>query len=300
MTQGPVLVRLEGDVGLAGPVGVDGDASDGGAAGGGASEEGAGEPGDLVLLHGDIEGALGIDAARGVEGCDREVDGALGVVEEGVEVELLLRGRDIELHVLLAVDTTEAGLGIESARATGVVELELLDVGGDVIVGQHETTEGRDTVEGDLVVDLLLTDGDIGTTEVGVGIARAVGELDLRGVGHRGVATGAMAHDHEEVVALSELEGGLAEIGCGRGLVDLLDARAAFIVDGEVEAGAGLGGRFCSPSGCCTASEVFKGGMLDFEDRDGEVGVFVSGRTAERTIIKDGLLAGGEEKEECA
>ncbi len=264
-------------MGLAGPIGVDGDASDGGAARGGASEEGAGEPGDLVLLHGDIEGAFSIDAARGVEGCDREMDGALGVVQEGVEVELLVISRDIELHILFAVDTTEAGLCIESARATGVVELELLDIGGDVIVGQHKATEGRDAVEGDLVVDLVLTDGDISTTEVGVGIARGVGELDLRGVGHRGVAVRAMAHDHEEVVAMFQLEMCLAEIGCGRGLVDLLDAGATFIVDGEVEASAGLRGRFCSPSGCCTASEVFKGGMLDFEDRDGEVGVFVSG-----------------------
>ena len=49
-----------------------------------------------------------------------------------------------------------------------------------------------------------------------------------------------MAYNNQEVVALSELEGSLAEIGFGRGLVDLLDTRAAFIVDGEVKAGTGL------------------------------------------------------------
>ena len=52
-----------------------------------------------------------------------------------------------------------------------------------------------------------------------------------------------MAYDYQKVGALSELEGGLAEIGFGRGLVDLLDAGAAFIVDSEVKAGTDLGGR---------------------------------------------------------
>ena len=125
------------------------------------------------------------------------MDGALcAFMQEGVEVELLLISRDIELHILLAVDTAEAGLSIEGARAAGVVEAHLLDIGGDLGVCEHEATEGRDTVEGDLVVDLILTDGDIGTAEVGVCVACGIGELDLRGVRHRGVATGAMAHDH--------------------------------------------------------------------------------------------------------
>ena len=41
-------------------------------------------------------------------------------------------------------------------------------------------------------------------------------------------------------------------------------------------------------------------GTLDAEDRDSEVGVFVSDRAADHTfIVIDGLLAGGEKKE-CA
>ena len=234
------------------------------------------------------------------------MDGALQVVQEGVEIKLLLRGRDIELHVLLAVDTAEAGLSIEGARASGVVEAELLDLSGNLGVCEHEATESRDSVQRDLVVDLFLTDGDIATAEVGICVARGVGELDLRGVGHRGVATGAMAYDHQEVGALSELEGGLAEIGFGRGLVDLLDAGAAFIVDGEVEAGTGLGGRGTSASsrgsalhrGISPRLEGAEGCLLDTEDRDPEV--FVSGKPAVRWLfVGDGLLAGGE-GQKCA
>ena len=220
------------------------------------------------------------------------MDGALcAFIREGIEVELFLRGRDIELHVLLAVDTTEARSGIEGARASCVVEAHLLDINGNLGVGQHEATEGRDTVERDLVVNLLLTDGHVATAEIGICVASGVGELDLGEVRHRGVATGAMAHNYQEVVALSELEGGLAEIGFGRGLINLLDARAAFIVDSEVKAGTGLGGRGCS------TSEGLEWGLLDAEDRDPEV--LVSGGTADHTFgVNDGLLAG--EEGECA
>ena len=49
---------LERQVGLAGPVGVDGHASDGDGRGAGSVEEGTREPRDVVLLHGDIEVAL--------------------------------------------------------------------------------------------------------------------------------------------------------------------------------------------------------------------------------------------------
>ena len=96
------------------------------------------------------------------------MDSALCVVQEGVEVELLLRGRNIELHILLAINTAKAGLSIEGTRASGVVEAELLDLGGNLGVGQHEATEGRDTVERDFVVLLFLTDGDRAAAEVGI------------------------------------------------------------------------------------------------------------------------------------
>lgn len=74
---------------FAGPGGVDGDGG-GGGGGGGAVEEGTGEPGDVVLFHGDVGGVVVEFVTIGVEGGYGEVDGALCIVEERVEVELLL------------------------------------------------------------------------------------------------------------------------------------------------------------------------------------------------------------------
>ena len=165
--------------------------------------------------------------------------------------------------------------------------MHFLDLSGNLGVCEHKATESRDTVQRDLVVDLILTDGDIGTAEIGICVACSIGELDLGGVSHRGVATGAMAYDHQEVGALSELEGGLAEIGFGRGLVDLLDTRAIEGVNRKVQAGAGLRDRGGS------TSEGLERGLLDAKDGDLEVGVFVSDRAADHTVVvSDGLLAG--------
>ena len=277
-------------MGLAGPVGVDGHACDGDGRGAGAIEEGTREPRDVVLLHRDIEIALVEHVIVIIEGRDLQGDVALHLMEEGVEIELLLRARrDIEGHRLLAIHGAKAGFCIERARAAGVVELHLLDVGGDVI-GEHEAAHRYDAVEGGLHLHGVFGNGDRGTAEERLGVALGVGELDLPQVGHRGVAIGAVAHDHQGIVAGFQLEGGLAEIGCGRGLVDLLYARAAFIVDGEVEAGADGGHRLLA-----CASEGPEGGLFDLEDRDCQVGIF-----ADHTIgISDGLLAGEEEKE-CA
>ena len=213
-------------------------------------------------------------------------------IRKGVEVELLIVSRDHKLHILLAVDTALAGGSVTGARASGVVKAELLDVGGNLGVCEHEATEGRDSVEGDFVVDLIFTDGDSGTAEVGVRVARGIGELDLGGIGHRGVAIRAVAHDHQEVVALSELEGGSAEIGFGRCLVGLLDAGAIEGVNREVQACAGFRGRDGS------TRKGAEGGLLDAEDGDTEV--FVSGETTSHSLfVSDGLLTGKEEKE-CA
>ena len=127
---------------------------------GGGGEEGAGEGGYLVLLKGDIEGALGQLGAGGVEGGDHEVDGALGaLIGEGVEVELFLAGGDIELQVLLAVDGAIAGGGIEGTGTTGIVEAHLGDSGGDVI-GDDEAAEGDDAVEGQREGQGFLANGD--------------------------------------------------------------------------------------------------------------------------------------------
>ena len=204
------------------PVGVEGSvACDWG---GGAGEEVALEPGDLILAHGDVEVAMGYLVVISIEGCDGEVEGAFFVMQEGVEVELPLGGRDFEPDILLALDHSQAGGGIESAGSTGIIESQLLDIGGYIVVRQFETAEGGDAVEGDLHISRLVGDSNLGAIHERVGEALGIGEPDTGRVLHRGVATAAVAHDNQPVVVLLQLEGALAEgghIGC---LVDLLDA----------------------------------------------------------------------------
>ena len=263
-------------------MGVDGDV-EGGGLGVGASEEVTGVPGDLVGGEGDIEGALAEDIAGGIEGGGGEVDGALRtLIGEGVEVELLLTCGDVISHHLGAVHTALTCSGIEGTAAAGVFELHLGHVLG-IVVGDDEAAEGYDAVEGEREVDGVVGDGDVFAVEEGVAVAVAVVEVYLFGVGHGGVALAAMGHDDELVGAGVELEGGLAEIGIGRGLVDLLVAGVSFI-DGEVEARAGVGGG--------SAGEVGEGCLLELEDADGEV----AGGGGAGGLIEIGLLAGGEEE----
>ena len=73
----------------------------------------------MVLLHGYFELSPVELVAAGIEGRHGEVDGSLDVVQEGVEVELLLSGSDIELHILLAVDAAKGCCGIEGAGTAG-------------------------------------------------------------------------------------------------------------------------------------------------------------------------------------
>ena len=153
------------------------------------------------------------------------MDGAFGIVQERIEVELLLRGRDIELYILLAVDTSEAGCCIESARAASIVEPHLLDFRRDALVRQHKPAESRDTVEGDLVVDRLFRYRDVRATDVRVAITLGVGELDARGIGHRGVAPATMTYHYQQIITFLELESGCSEIGIIARLINLLDAR---------------------------------------------------------------------------
>ncbi len=222
-------------MGLSCPIGIDRHTGDGGGGGTAAAEERAREPRDVVLLHGHIELAAVELVATGIEGRDREGDVVGKVVQKGVEVELLTARRgDIELHVLLTVDTAQTRHCIEGAGAAGIVEPHLLDFRGDV-VGDDETAECHNTVEGDLVIHRFFTDGHLAIAQKGVGVARGIGELYLRGGGHRGIATGIMAYDHQLVGALIELEGALSEVCVVGRLVDLLETRTAFIVDGEVQ-----------------------------------------------------------------
>ena len=217
-----IIYYLERDEGVGGPIGVEGYvACDWG---GGAGEEVAAEPGDLVLAHGDVEVAVEELVVISVEGCDGEVEGAFFVVQEGVEVELPLGGSDFEPDILLALDHSQAGGGIESAGSTGIIETQLLDFGGYIVVRQFETAEGGDAVEGDLHISRLIAYGNLCAIHERVGESLGVGEPDAGGVLHRGVAIAAVAHNNKPVVVLLQLEGALAEgghIGC---LVDLLDA----------------------------------------------------------------------------
>ena len=272
-------------MGLGEPLGVDGEV-EGGGLDGGAVEEVAGEPGDLIGGEGDIEGALGDLDARSVERHRGEVDGALlALVGEGVEVELLLAGGDVEGYGLGALHTALTGSCIEGTAAASVFELHLGHA-LRVVIGDDEAAEGDDAVEGQGEVDGVGGDGDILTVEEGVTVAIAVVELDLLGVGHGGVALAAVGHDDQLIGAGIELEGDMSEIGHVRGLVDLLEAFVA-VIDGVVEVGAGFGG------GC--AGVVGEGGLFQLEDGDGEV---ARSGGAGGDFVTIGLLTGGEEKKE--
>ena len=100
-------------MGLTLPIGVEGDAYR--QATTGASKEGTREARDLFALHGDVKLAIEELDARSVESGDREVNGALGIVEIGVQVELLLVARDIEVQRLDAVHTAQTGMGIKGS-----------------------------------------------------------------------------------------------------------------------------------------------------------------------------------------
>ena len=173
----------------------------------------------MVLRHGYFELSPVELVATGIEGRHGEVDGSFDVVQEGVEVELLLRGSDVELHILLAVDAAKACRGIEGAGTAGVVELHLLDVRW-YIVGDDEAAECYDTVQGDAQVERFFANGHLAIAEEGVGIACGVGELDLRDVSHCGVGTAAVSHDHQLVGSLCQLEGALSECGIAGDLTD--------------------------------------------------------------------------------
>ena len=205
--------KLERKVGLSCPVGIDRHTGDGGGGGTAAAEERAREPRDVVLLQGYVELAGVEFIATGIEGRNREGDVVRLLVQEGVEIELLTARRsDVELHFLFARHTAETRQGIESAGATGIVEPHLLDFSRDFI-GDDEAAERYDTVERDLVIHGIFTDGHLVITQEGVGIARGVGELYLRRSGHRGVAIGTVAYDHQLVGAFVELKGALTKIG---------------------------------------------------------------------------------------
>ena len=100
-------------MGLTLPIGIEGDAYR--QATTGATKEGTCEPRDLLALHGDVKLAINELDARSVESGDREVNGALGIVEIGVQVELLLTCGDIKVQRLDAVHTTQTGMGIKSS-----------------------------------------------------------------------------------------------------------------------------------------------------------------------------------------
>lgn len=288
-----------------GPVGVDGHASDGDRRRAGAVEEGTREPRDVVLLHGHVEVTLVQHVIVIIEGRDLQGDVALLRVEEGVQVELLLRARrDIDGHRLLAIDTAQTREGIERARATGIVEPHPLDISRYLVVRQHEATEGHDAVEGGPLLHRVVGNGHRSMIEERLGITLGVGELDLPQIGHRGIAIGAVAHDHQGVVARFQLEVCRAVICRLLGLVDLFHARTVFIVDGEVQASTDRGCLLLACTGhcaICRPGKTAEGRLFYLEDRDRQVGVFVSGRTADHTtVVRDGLLARREEKQECA
>ena len=198
------------------------------------------------------------------------MDGAFGIVQEGVEVEGFLAIGDVEHQRLAAVDTAQTGGGIESARAAGVIEAHLGHT-GRIVVGEDETAKGDDALGGDIQLLAFVGNGYVFTIQEGISKTMGIGELNFTGVGHGGVAVAAMGYNDQEVGAWGELEtrgtgrrgrapeggeletrrtrkgsrvpeGGELETrrtGKGDLLVDLLDAGAILVVDSKVETGRG-------------------------------------------------------------
>ena len=212
------------------------------------------------------------------------MDGALSVVEEGVEVELLLTCGDIEEKGLGAPDTAQSCGGIEGSGASSILEAHTSD-GLRIIVGDDKTTEGHITTETQRQRLRLTSDGDLFRVIKRIGEAHGIGELYLRGIGHGGVAITAVGHDHQLIGSFSELEGGCAEIIIAILLVDLLHTGTLFVVDCEVESVASL----CYRSTC----QGREGGMLNLEDADDERGSWL----LRGLVRKVGVLAGEEHTE---
>ena len=275
-------------MGFVGPDGVEGDGCGEGlrSSGGDTSEEGAGVSGDLILLQGDTELTLVQFVVICIKSGDGELDGTFLFVEEGVEVVvgLSVTLMYLELHVLLAVHTTESCGGIEGTRTSCVIKLHLCDIFWDGI-GNDEAAECHDAAQGEGKRLGFVRNGDRCMIEEGVGITCCVGELNLGRVGHRGITIAAVSQYHELVGALFELEAGSTKIALINFLILLFQSVALHIVDGEVESGAGFGS--------CSTGEGREGGLFQLVDGDGEVAIRLRGCL----FGKGEFLAGREQKD---
>jgi len=201
----------------------------------GVGEVGAGEPGDLVLGHGDVKLVFVQHIIIGIMGGDREMDGAGGVMQEGVEVELLLGCRGVDLELLRAVHAAKACGGIERATAALPDEAHQGHLLG-IVIGDDKTTERDNTLQGGRDGQRAVTHGDDLVIEERVRITDIIRELYLLRIGHRGVTLAAMRYDHQLVVALGQLERGGTEVRITQLLVGLLDTVASHVIEGEVQA----------------------------------------------------------------
>ena len=165
------------------------------------------------------------------------MNGALGIMEIGVQVELLLTCGDIKVQRLDAVHTTQTCMGIKCTRAALVLEPQLGHCLGN-IVGDLYATEGDNALGSDQEGMVLGRDLNIlNIGEEGVTKALVVLELYLRQVGHRGITITAMGHDHQLIGAWFELETGPAIVGIASFLVDLFHTLAVNTIHGIVDMG---------------------------------------------------------------
>ena len=220
----------------------------GGSGGGGVSgsvgRHGGGDE-EVVLVAGDPVGLdevavvvlLADNVIAGVEGLDVDIQQTDGIVREGVDGESLVVGRDGQVFRLAGVDAAEAGGGIESRGAAGVVEAEAGDVGGDsVLKGQLEGAHA--TVE-DGIHFGRRGEGERVAEDEGVGhfVAR---EGHTVGRGYGGVAEAIVGQENDGVRAGIEGKVQRAEGSVIGSLVEDLYLRGAR-KDGALDAGAVVG-----------------------------------------------------------
>ena len=186
-----------------------------------------------------------------ISGCCH-IEMVVASMRDGVDLEgRLLMGDVVELR-LFGVDHAPAIInGIERARASRIVETDTIGTRRDLVLG-YDPNHGHDTLEGQCQLDIGILNHQTISVEEGIGKASGVGKADFSGIGRSGVAIAAMGENHEEIVALGQLERHLSEMLVADLLHFLTDALASIVVDQIIDArtdflgsGPGAGGEGC-------------------------------------------------------
>lgn len=200
---------------------------------------------ESVLVLGEVGG-------RGGLGCDGNLQETVGIVWEGVDLEdrvsLVVTWCLGEQTVfgLLRLFAAETGVWVEGRGTSGIVELELGNLGWNVGVCHDEAHHGDASMEGDVGSHGCLAYGEVLMGEEGVG-GLVIGKRGFLNRGHGCYACAVVGDAGDGVVARGEIERWGAIVGIGTLLVDPGNACAIGVEDGYVEMcrciGEGASGR---------------------------------------------------------